>query len=230
MIPRRNLLMGAACVAAAGAAVALRPHRRLSLLGADRVAAITPMKVGQWSGQDVTDLVAPDTPNSLAARLYGETVERVYTHEPTGDSVMVLLAHGDSQTEELQLHRPERCYPSFGYTVSDDRPLAVPLNGKATIPARILEAQGPDRRETIIYWARIGELLPIDAQQQQLDRVRLAVRGYVADGVLARFSTLTPMPAAQSLLRGFIAEFIGAMAPAKRRVLVGTERALTLQV
>ena len=230
VIGRRDLVFGAACVAAAGAAVALRPHRRMSLLGSDHLTAITPLKVGRWTGEDVTDLVSPDTPDSLASRLYGETMERVYTHGGAGDAVMVLLAHGDSQTEQLQLHRPERCYPAFGYAILDDRPLAVPLTAKVAVPARILTAQGPDRRETIIYWARLGEWLPIDAQEQQLDRVKMALRGYVADGVLARFSTLQAEPArARASLCDFIAEFVSGIAPDKRRVLIGSERALAVR-
>ena len=59
--------------------------------------------------------VAPETPDSLAARLYGETVGRIYRQQSTGDQVIMLMAHGDVESNELQLHRPEVCYPAFGF-------------------------------------------------------------------------------------------------------------------
>ena len=119
MISRRELFLAGACAIGAGAAYALVPRRHVSLLGAASVASIVPRMIPGWTSRDVTDLVAPKIENSLAARLYGETVGRVYQNPTTGAEIMMLLAHGDTQSDDLQLHRPEVCYPAFGFAIFD---------------------------------------------------------------------------------------------------------------
>ena len=183
MIARRDLLIGALCAVGAGGAYALKPTRRVSLLGNAKLGDLVPGVVGDWSARDVSDLVAPQTEDSLMSKLYGQTVERIYTEASTGAEVMVLLAYGDSQTNELQLHRPEVCYPSFGFEISDNEATLIPISGGVTVPGRRLVAQAADRVENIVYWARIGEFLPIICSEQRVDRLKTAISGYIADGL-----------------------------------------------
>ena len=68
----------------------------------------------------------PTASDSLAAKLYGETVGRIYTQASTGAEIMMLLAHGDTQSNDLQLHRPEVCYPAFGFAISNST--AIPTS------------------------------------------------------------------------------------------------------
>ncbi|MBS0280307.1 MAG: EpsI family protein, partial [Proteobacteria bacterium] len=86
MIARRDFLIGGACCVGSGAAYALKPRRRTTLMdGGKKLNEILPPKLEGWTSRDVSDLVAPETPDSLAARLYGETVGRIYRQESTGD-------------------------------------------------------------------------------------------------------------------------------------------------
>jgi EpsI family protein len=223
MIARRDLLIGSACVVTAGAAVALKPKRRVSLLGRSKLADVVPSAFGAWTSRDVGDLVAPKTEGSLASRLYGETVGRVYRQAGTGIEVMMLLAHGDTQTDQLQLHRPESCYPAFGFQLTSNRPASVPLAGGEQLPTRRIVANGPDRIENIVYWSRIGEFLPNSGPQQRLDQLKTAMQGIVADGLLARFSVLGASPDdAFTALDGFIPTLIMAVRPGDRPALIGT--------
>ncbi|MDQ2861412.1 MAG: EpsI family protein [Pseudomonadota bacterium] len=169
---------------------------------------------------------SPATEGSLEAKLYGQTVERVYQQAATQAEVMMLLAYGDSQTNALQLHRPEVCYPAFGFELSRSQPVQVALGGSVTLPGRALVAEAPGRRENIVYWTRLGAFLPISESEQRIDRLRTSMRGIIADGVLARCSTLGADPAAAfTLLEGFITALIGATAGAARPVLIGAARA-----
>lgn len=226
MIGRRDLLIGGACALAAGAAFGLKPRHRVSLQGAAKLDQFVPRRFGAWSSRDVSDLIAPDTPDSLMAKLYGQTVGRIYAHAATGDEIMMLLAHGDTQSNDLQLHRPEVCYPAFGFAISNSSVIALPLASDVTLPARQLVATAPGRQENIVYWSRLGEYLPIDGAQQRWDRLSTSMHGYIADGLLARFSILGSDPsAAFATLVGFIEQLIQAT-PANQRIsLVGTERA-----
>ena len=78
----------------------------VSLLGDDKLADVVPRRFGAWTSHDVSDLVAPKTEDSLSARLYSQTVGRTYLNTETGAEVMALIAHGDTQSNSLQLHRP----------------------------------------------------------------------------------------------------------------------------
>ena len=166
MIRRRDLFIGAACLAASGSAFALQPRRRVSLLGSARVDQIVPTTVGDWSSHPVDDLVAPDQGDDGAAELYDEIVERIYQQGSTGAEIMMLMAHGQSQTTHLQVHRPEDCYPAFGFAVSDKRSAELPLASGVALPAVLLVADAPGRRENIVYWTRLGEFLPIQRRRR----------------------------------------------------------------
>jgi EpsI family protein len=226
MTRRRDFLVGGACAAAAGIGYGLMPRRRVSLQGVARLDQFIPRSFGDWTSRDVSDLVAPQTPDSVAARIYGETVGRVYQQTSSGWEVMMLLAHGDTQSNDLQLHRPEVCYPAFGFAISDSQAIALPLPGGVTLPARRLVATAPGRQEDIIYWSRLGEFLPTDGAQQRLDRLTTAMHGFVADGLLARFSVVgADTGAAFAAVGGFIGELVRAVPDHWRTCLIGTARA-----
>jgi EpsI family protein len=218
---RRDLLVGALCLCGAGTAYALEPRRRVSLLGHRSLASLIPDRFGPYRSRDVTDLVAPRE-DSLASRLYGQTVGRVYTSADGGPEVMMLLAHGDTQNDDLQLHRPEICYPFFGYTIVRNQVLDMPLAPGASLPCRTLAAQAPDRSEIIVYWSRLGQYLPLDQKRQQIDRLETAMKGEIADGLLSRFSVAGGDPgSALAAMTTFIPALIRAVPADGLNVLIG---------
>jgi EpsI family protein len=227
---RRNLLIGSACLAAAGAAFALTPRRVLSRLGAARLDQVAPAHVPGWSWRDVTGLAPPSTADDLVAQLYDQVLERIFISDATGNQIMMMLAHGASQTNELQLHRPEVCYPAFGYQLSNEGPLLLAVAPGVAIPGRKFVASAPGQQESVVYWTRIGDSLPTDARGQRTARLRAEIDGYVCDGVLARFSTtdLDPAPSF-ALLQTFIPRFLAAAPVAQLPALVGQEWAATLE-
>jgi EpsI family protein len=222
MNSRRSILIGGACLAAAGAAYAMTPRQRVSLLGGGSLAPLLPMNLPGWTGRDVSGLVAAATDGTLEAKLYNETVQRLYEN-PAGVTIMMLVAHGPTQSNDLQLHRPEVCYPAFGYKVSDSHPMQLPIARGMVLPSRSLVAVQGGHKETVLYWTRLGEFLPVDGAEQRIDRVRMALKGQIGDGVLARFSMVDEDPAAAvAHMSGFVAQLIGAASPSGRRALVGT--------
>jgi EpsI family protein len=224
---RRDLVLSLGCVAAAGAAAALHPHRRRVLLQDAKLTEVVPKAFGTWSSQEADDLVAPD-PESLSAKLYSQTLSRAYNDGASGAQVMVLLAYGGTQSDDLQLHRPETCYPAFGYEISHEATLSVPLGGAVTIPGRRLSAAAAGRREAIVYWARMGEFFPDSARAQRVARLRMAIDGYVGDGILARFSVLAQRADDWADALRFIPQFISAVPPQIRPALIGSSRAAAL--
>jgi EpsI family protein len=232
MSTRRDFLIGGACVAAAGAAYSLKPRRAVQLLPeGGSLAQIVPAAFGDWRSEDVADPLAVNGEETLSSRLYNELVVRVYSNLVTADRILMLLAYGGRQTDELQLHRPEVCYPAFGYALTRNEPTDVPLSSGVTIPARRLLAQGQQNQEGILYWSRMGEFLPRSAGEQRKDRFRIALDGVIPDGLLSRFSTSTA-DGVESWARigAFVPALVAAVAPAHRKVLIGSERARTMSV
>jgi EpsI family protein len=184
-----------------------------------------PNQFGRWRSQDVGDPLALN-PGTLASRLYNQLVTRLYTDPERQLGILMLLAHGEKQSDELQLHRPEICYPAFGYALLKNEPSHIQLGHAVTIPSRRLLAQSEDHQEAIVYWTRLGEYLPISGSEQREDRFRNAIAGLIPDGVLCRFSATTQDPTATwGAIQSFVVELLGAMPTANRAVLIGSERA-----
>jgi EpsI family protein len=224
---RRNLLIGAGCVAAIGAAEALKPRRQMLLLSqANKLADIIPRTAGAWVSQDVSDLVAPRETNSLASRLYGQTVGRLYSEPQSSTGVMLLAAYGETQSRDLQVHRPENCYPALGFSIRQTAERMIPVAPGVQIPGRRVLAEAPGRQEAILYWTRLGEYLPKNGAEQRLDVLKIAFSGFFADGLLFRLSAVGPSPEASfALLDRFASELLTHTPGTALPVLIGHDLA-----
>jgi EpsI family protein len=224
MIRRRDAILAGLGLSALGLAEALRPRENLKLLKAGgTIDKALPRRFGAWESQD-SDLVSPAQAGRLATSLYSETIGRTYYNTATGAEVFVLAAYGDTQSDLLQLHRPESCYPAVGFTLTLSQPTSVPV-GTSRIPGRRVIAEMEDREENIIYWSRLGERLPQDGGDQRTARLLNAMDGFVADGILVRLSALGPRAPAFALLEQFIPQMLRAAPKDLLPALVGTDLA-----
>jgi EpsI family protein len=228
MMNRRALFAGVACVGAALLARQLKPHHYVSLLQSAKLDELIPRSFGAWTSEDIGDPLALNGPGTLSSKLYNQLVTRAYTDGPGGHQVLMLLAHGERQSDELQLHRPEVCYPAFGYALLRNEPMQLRLADDVTVPARRLVAKSPSHEESVVYWSRLGEFFPIDASEQRKDRFKNAVAGLIPDGILCRFSTADESAKGWTGLEEFVHDLITATKPAGQRVLVGSDRARRL--
>ncbi|HZZ69123.1 MAG TPA: EpsI family protein [Phenylobacterium sp.] len=230
MIPRRSLIIAGLSVVAAGAAEALIPRHRLILLKSGTVASSVPTQFGAWQAEASPGLVSPDQAGALARSLYSEIIERTYQDANSGASVMFLAAYGDTQSDLLQLHRPEACYPAVGFTIRSTVPAMMSLPGGARLPARKVVAVAGERVENIVYWTRIGEALPQSSNQQRSARLAEAMHGDVADGILMRCSIIGDPEQSFQQLDAFVPALLNAVAPAERPALIGTGLAKQMTV
>lgn len=228
MISRRDMLVGGLLLGAAGGAYAWTPREKMSLLGSRDLERLIPKAFGQWSELPAQALVVPEEEDSLASQLYRQRVGRIYAN-PDGDAVMLLIAYGGTQSDSLQLHRPEVCYPAFGFNLRGITDVSIPLVAGAAIPGRQLVAASPIRTEQILYWTRIGEFLPVSGAEQRWARLRTQMGGAIPDGMLVRLSSLGTDPArGYALNRRLAADLMAAIGPDARRALVGTDLAKRL--
>lgn len=224
---RRDVLIGAACVAALAAAEALRPRTAISLRSEGKLADIIPRQFDKWKSTDGGDIVIPRTPDSLASRLYSDMMARIYSQ--SDDSIMLLIAYGEAQTDMLQLHRPESCYPAVGFAISNRHLVSIPVGDDVAVPGVALTATSGERVEDIVYWTRVGEYLPQTAGDQRRDRLQTSLRGIIPDGVLVRCSVVrTGRQPRFDLLYGFLTELMEKLKPVDRKMLVGNRLAAEL--
>lgn len=223
MFNRRDLLIGAGCFAAAAASLGLKPHRRMDLLGTAKLDTLLPRAFGAWKQEDTSALIAPPREGSLEDKLYNQVVSRVFSRAD-GTTVMLLIAHGAAQTDLLQLHRPEICYPFFGFTVEQSHAQEIPVAPALQIPGRALTASSFNRTEQILYWTRLGEHLPQNGNEQLLARLKSQIDGWIVDGVLVRISTVdTDADRGLAANVDFVREFVSTLGDTALRALLGTQ-------
>jgi len=220
-ISRRNFVIGGALIGAAGVAYARQPRTVAARLPKGQIDKMMPARIGGWTFESSSGLVVPP-PDATSDRLYDEIVTRVYTG-PGLMPIMLLIAYSNLQDGMLQVHRPETCYPVGGYTLSDSRIVDVPVATNVTVPCRFFSADGAGRSEQVLYWTRIGRLIPGRWIEQRWAVVDANLRGENPDGILVRMSALAN-DAAQALpvLQQFAAGMTGSVTPAARRLLIGS--------
>lgn len=217
---RRDLLIGGASLVAAGAAYARMPRNPLMLIGKDELDKIVPLKVDNWTYETASGLVLPP-PDQLARLLYDQQVARSYT-SPDQLPVMLLVAYGSSQSGMLQIHRPEICYPASGFHLTETKVTSIPLAANQAVASRSFTANSDTRVEQVLYWTRIGALVPTSWVGQRLAVVRSNLQGQIPDGLLVRLSTVSDdADQALATLKKFARAMIEEMPLARRRMLIG---------
>ena len=220
---RRDLIIAGLAVAAAATAEGLRPRHKLILLQGGKINEMVPTTFGAWTAEASPGLVSPGQAGKLAKTLYSEIVERTYHDEKTGAAVMVLAAYGDTQSDLLQLHRPETCYPAVGFAIVSSVPKLLPIPNHGGLPVREVVASADDHLENIIYWTRIGEFLPQSDKEQRSVRLDNAMHGYVADGILFRCSVVGDTQVSFQVLEEFVPALLAATRPIGLPALIGTK-------
>jgi EpsI family protein len=199
------------------------------------LAALIPERFGAWVAEPeavAPVLLVPDVltdAETAQSASYDDVLMRTYRHED-GSSVMVAIAYGRRQTQEIKIHRPELCYYAQGFSVSGLGDRVVRLDRRFGVESRALLTQNRDRVEIVSYWIRVGEGVVNDPWALRWSILRDGLEGRVPDGVLVRASSLAASPAAiereLALQQTFLADLYAAVPARTRQFLAGAEIAL----
>jgi EpsI family protein len=216
-------LLFVACALAAGW---LTPHTTwFEHLGKPDFDQIIPRSFDNWvaldNGKAPVLIVDPQQVDAIKA-LYTQTVTRTYMHLPTGRRVMLSLAYGDNQVLSQQLHRPESCYSSQGFKISNLREERFKFDERSLAINR-MTAQIGGRDEQVSYWIRIGDqVIEGPPGALNLARMYMGLKGYIADGLLFRVSDIGSDPASSVQLHSmFINDLLNTLTPQQRHLLAG---------
>lgn len=208
--------VGLACLAMLGSFVlaeAIRPHRHWTdVLENPRYADIIPEQFGEWESikQPASSVVNPVQEQRLL-ELYTETVARGYVHKPTGRIIMLSVAYGKDQSTDTQIHTPDACYPSQGFKVTNRTEVDI-HTPTGDIPAvRLMTHLGNTRTEPLTYFIRVGDQLARGSKERNLARIKMALRGYLIDGLLVRVSEITTKSDSYELQEKFLRDMAMAI-------------------
>jgi EpsI family protein len=218
----RHLLIGLAMFAAVGLAAALTPREKVADLGPRiDLETMIPKQFGDWK---VDDSIAPVqiSPDLRAAlnKIYNQTLARTYI-DSRGERIMLSIAYGGDQSDNLQVHLPEGCYRGQGFAVTDkaEGGLDTPFG---SIPVARLVATKETRIEPITYWIVVGDKTAENDWDMKKAKLVYALKRQVPDGMLIRISTIQrDVVGAYALERDFADAMLEALSPDKRLHLIG---------
>lgn len=193
----KHILAGAVMLIAVAGGVALKPTIRMADSQPVNFEQMVPKRFGVWEIDPSVVPVSVDP--EVQARLddiYSQTLSRTYINDK-GQRIMLSIAYGEDQnTEKTQAHRPEFCYRAQGFIVQEIAVINLGMDNKHIV-ARQLLTQKPNRTEPVTYWMTIGDYIALPGWRRKWTQLRYGLRGYIADGLLFRVSSLGENAAAE---------------------------------
>ena len=152
----RFLLVGAAMVLAVGLSFAIEPPKGGKADSVD-LKKVVPQAFGEWSLDPQMALVvlSPDVQAGLA-RVYQQTLSRTYMNAK-GERMMLSIAYTGDIDRQMDIHRPEFCYPAQGFDIVAKTQDSKVVTAVGELPVKQLVARHGVRVEPITYWITVGD-------------------------------------------------------------------------
>jgi EpsI family protein len=222
----RNIILLALMLISASLAAALRPTISL----ADErppidLKTMVPKAFGDWRALERNGayIIDPQTKQMLDT-IYSETLTRTYVNSK-GYQIMLSIAYGKNQSDALQLHKPEACYPAQGFQLFDKHAAALDL-GSTIIASTRLMTKLNLRQEPVTYWMVVGDHVTVGGLDKKFTELRCAIHNRIPDGMLVRVSSIDgDVDNAYQNQDQFSREMLAAIAPANRERFSGQSRA-----
>lgn len=213
---QQTLFISVAMFLSIGLAWAISPHTMLAKeRGQLNLETVVPKKFGDWRTEDTASQIVNPELQAALNKIYNQTLSRTYINSK-GEGIMLSIAYGGDQEDNLQVHFPQGCYRGQGFAVGKvtQHRMTTPYG---TIPVSRMVATLGARVEPVTYWIVIGDKTTDTGWSMKKAKLDYALRGVVPDGMLVRVSTITPDAAqAYALEQQFSAAMLEAI-PAKER-------------
>ena len=213
----KSIALLALMLLAAGFGAAMRPTISL----ADErppidLKAMVPSAFGEWREEvNLMTLVINPQQKTMLDKIYSQILNRSYIN-PQGYRIMLSIAYGKNQSDALQLHKPEICYPAQGFTLLRKQSGALDLLGKPIDATRLATSQG-QRFEPITYWTVVGDHIVTNHTNKKLMEMRYALTKRIPDGMLVRVSSIDKDTENAYVLQNHFANaMVGAISPEHR--------------
>ena len=189
------------------------------------LAQSIPTHFGDWKEVSfAADQIDPgkgtaDEPNM--DRPYDDVLMRAYGNSQ-GDIVLLAVAYGRNQRQEVKIHRPDVCYTAQGFELVERSASALPYN----VQGMRMLVKAPGRTEAVSYWIRIGNVFTENPWAIRYHILKQGLAGKAVDGVLVRASRIEQTNAVvlgtrYRVQEQFLGDLMHALPPAARRLLLG---------
>jgi EpsI family protein len=208
----KKLALLALMLTSAALAHTLRPEQAL----ADErpqihLEKMVPNEFADWQKMEnvAAQIIDPQQAQKIA-EIYTETLTRTYVNSK-GYRIMLSIAYGKNQSDALQLHKPEVCYPAQGFKLVSKTTSTVLLS-KGPIATTRLETNFGQRHEPVTYWTIVGDHITTTSLDKKFTEMRYAFQGKIPDGMLVRVSSIDrDSEAAFEIQSQFAAQMIAAI-------------------
>lgn len=216
-------MLGVLMIVSAALTMALTPTKKIADQQ-DRfdLEVMVPVKFGNWKIDDsiIPLQVDADTQAKLD-KIYNQTLSRTYVNS-YGERIMLSIAYGGDQSDNLAVHKPEVCYYAQGFEIMKIYADEL-LTQYGKFPIKRLMAVKGNRNEPITYWVTIGNKAVLPGIEEKLQQLRYGLTGDVPDGMLVRVSTIdTNKEKAYQLQDIFIQDLLSTVADRERTRLIGS--------
>ncbi len=218
----RNIILLALMLAASGLAFALRPTQKIADQGPKvNLETMIPHSFGDWREQQEssTQIVDPQQ-KAMIDKIYKQTLSRTYVNDD-GYHVMLSIAYGSDQTDSMQVHKPEICYPAQGFALQSKQVGSL-ITRQGAIPVTRIFATLGQRNEAVTYWTTVGNRVVGSGINKKLIEMGYGLSGRIPDGMLVRISSIDAQTdKAYALQERFASQMLESLAPDSRQRVAG---------
>jgi len=223
LISFKHLVIGLCMFAAAGMALALKPTAKVSDAGPKvDLETLIPKTFGDWKiDETIAPLIANPEQEALINKIYNQTLTRTYVN-PKGERIMLSIAYGGDQSDNMAVHKPEICYPAQGFQILKSPTISTFSTDEGSIPVKRLVAGQGQRIEPITYWTTVGDAVAVSGLKWKLQQLKYGLSGKIPDGLLFRISSIqTDDAKAYQNQDAFTRDLLKAMSPSGRQRIIG---------
>ncbi|WP_018506428.1 exosortase-associated protein EpsI, B-type [Thiobacillus thioparus] len=223
LISFRHLVIGLCMFAAAGMALALKPTVRI-VDGEPKLdlETLIPKAFGDWKiDETIVPLISNPEQQALIKEIYNQTLTRTYVNS-NGEHIMLSIAYGGDQSDNMDVHKPEVCYPAQGFQILKNPTIGSFATGEGSIPVKRLVATQGRRIEPITYWTTVGDTVAVNGLKWKLQQLKYGLTGKIPDGLLFRISSIQADDTkAYHIQDAFTRDLLKAMSPDGRQRIIG---------
>ncbi len=218
----KHLIVGLCMFAAAGLALALKPTQKVADAGPKvDLEVLIPKAFGDWKiDETIVPLIANPEQEALINKIYNQTLSRTYVNS-RNERIMLSIAYGGDQSDNMAVHKPEVCYPAQGFQIMKNSS-GMFSTGAGEIPVKRLVATQGRRIEPITYWTTVGDTVAVSGLKWKLNQLKYGLTGKIPDGLLFRISSIqADDTAAYRMQDDFSRALLGALSPEGKERIIG---------
>ena len=218
---KRNAWLLLAMLITAGAAFGLTPRHKIAEHNPmPQLEGLIPKQFGNWKSVESSNHIVDPGQKVLLNKLYEQLLSRTYENQQ-GYRIMLSIAYGGNQRDELELHKPEVCYVAQGFILLEKQKNTLTI-AQTQVPLTQLRTSMGNRKEPVTYWATIGDTVVNNGYAKKIVEIKYGLFGQIPDGVLTRISSIDEDSAnAYKQQQEFISELMNTLEPKYRAKFLG---------